>query len=57
MYRFKNYPGIEIFDISLKPKEETDVLSLQRVTIDHLPDGDVLMLSFTNYKTGTKVIL
>lgn len=57
MYRFKNYPGIGIFDISVKPKEETDVLSLQRVTIDHLPDGDALMLSFTNYKTGTKVIL
>lgn len=58
MYRLKNYPGIEILDISVKPKEETDVLSLQEVTTDHLPDGgDVLMLSFTDYKTRTKVIM
>lgn len=58
-YIFKNYPGIEIFDISGKLKEEKSrCYIIAGVTTDHLPDGGhELLLSFTEYKAGTKAVL
>lgn len=58
-HRFKNYTGVETFDISLKLKEDRNRCDIiAGATTDHLPDGrHVLMPSFTDYKTGTKAIL
>lgn len=58
-YRVKNYPGRDLFDISVKLKEERNrCFIIAGVTTDHLPDGGyVLMPSFTDYETGTKAIL
>lgn len=58
-YRFKNYIGVEIFDIFLKLKEDRNRCDIiVGVIIDYLLDGRyVLMFFFIDYIIGIKVIL
>lgn len=58
-YIFKNYPGIEIFDISGKLKEEKSrCCTIARVTTDHPADGGrELPPAFPECKARTKTLL